>query len=168
MYALCCLPGLKRCKKKSNHSISQAPTTELPQTVPNVYFTMVPQNAEETTVRIVKRRGWNAFKDALNALNAVSDAFPLLKAPIGGLLFLLDKIDVSLAPAENSVLTLLPQKVSDKYDDWTAMATRIEALSTIIAKYQGDSNMRGRTDGVTEFVHVNRNHLTVLMSMKGH
>ncbi|KAJ7875853.1 hypothetical protein B0H13DRAFT_2668785 [Mycena leptocephala] len=97
---------------------------------------MVPQNAEETTVRIVKRRGWNAFKDALNALNAVSDVFPLLKAPIGGLLFLLDKID----------------KVSDKYDDWTAMATRIEALSTIIAKYQGDSNMRGRTDGVTEAI----------------
>ncbi|KAJ6598579.1 hypothetical protein B0H10DRAFT_2324332 [Mycena sp. CBHHK59/15] len=85
-----------------------------------------------------KALGWKAYMQALGALKEVSVVFPL-QAVTAGLLCMLEQI----------------QEIKDTWDDLRVMARRIEALATLLRRYQGWTNnedIHNRLDGMTASV----------------
>ncbi|KAJ6600679.1 hypothetical protein B0H10DRAFT_1958710 [Mycena sp. CBHHK59/15] len=80
--------------------------------------------------------GWQAYMQALGALKEVSVVFPPLQVVTAGLLCMLEQIE----------------EIKDARNDLRVMARRIEALVTLLRRYQrwtNDEDIHNQLDGTT-------------------
>ncbi|KAJ7814580.1 hypothetical protein B0H13DRAFT_1924729 [Mycena leptocephala] len=85
-----------------------------------------------------KDLGWNAIKNVLEVLMGASVVFPPLQAAVSGLLLVIKKIE----------------DIYDRRDELRMIVKRINALSNLIARYQGqteEENIKNRFDGIVQY-----------------